>query len=69
MIVFHRDGSTEAARTRTDERGDYRVELSDGEYVIYTQNGINERFIVINEATVVSGTVTRLDLVVDTGIR
>jgi hypothetical protein len=69
VIVFHRDGSTEAAWTRTDERGDYRVVLPEGEYVILTQNGINELFIVINEATVASGAVTTLHLTIDTGIR
>ncbi|UCC48556.1 MAG: hypothetical protein JSV41_14040 [Gemmatimonadota bacterium] len=69
VVVYESDGVTEAARTRSDERGRYFVALDPGDYVIFTPNGLGERFRQPNEATVVAGAVTRLDLVVDTGIR
>jgi hypothetical protein len=69
VIVLHADGTTDAARTRSDSVGVYRVALPAGEYVILTPRGIDPSIRRRNEARVVAGDTTRLDLVVDTGIR
>ncbi|KPK75054.1 MAG: hypothetical protein AMS25_18655 [Gemmatimonas sp. SM23_52] len=69
VVVYESDGVTEAARTRSDERGRYFVALEPGDYVIFTPAGLAARFRNPNTATVLAGKLTRLDLVVDTGIR
>jgi hypothetical protein len=69
VVVYESDGVTEAARTQSDEHGRYFVALEPGDYVIFTPAGLAARFLNPNEATVVAGKLTRLDLVVDTGIR
>jgi hypothetical protein len=69
VIVYRSDGDSEAARARSDEHGLYQVALADGEYVIFTQAGLYETLRERNEARITAGDTTRLDLVVDTGIR
>jgi len=69
IIVLHTDDTTEAARTRADSLGSYRLALPPGAYVIFTPRGIDSTIKRRNEARVTAGDTTRLDLLVDTGIR
>ncbi len=69
VIVFHADATTEAGRTRSDSAGVYRLALPAAGYVILTARGIDPSIRRRNEARVTAGDTTRLDLVVDTGIR
>ncbi len=69
ITVYGGDGETVAARGVSDASGAYRLSLRPGRYVIYTQNGPFEKNVKTNHITAVSGETTKLDLVIDTGIR
>jgi len=67
IIVYRVDGETIEIRVNSNEKGNYRVHLSPGEYIIYTQNGPFSK--KTNTLTIVSEETTRLDLIIDTGIQ
>jgi hypothetical protein len=69
ITVYTVDGRTTVARTSSDKNGNYRIELSAGNYIIYTQSGLNKSDVRANQVTIANGRSTRLDLAVDTGIR
>ncbi|MGH7675582.1 MAG: hypothetical protein ACREMV_09960 [Gemmatimonadales bacterium] len=69
VVVLHASDTTEAARARADSVGTYRVALAPGAYVVFTPRGIDSTIKRRNEARVAAGDTTRLDLLVDTGIR
>lgn len=56
-------------RTKTDERGEFKVSLEPGKYVIYTRSGISPSDNRSNTVTITEGKSTHLDLIVDTGVR
>lgn len=67
IIVYRADGSTVETRVRSDNNGNYRIALTPGDYVIYTSGGPFTK--ITNAVTVVSKKTTKLDLVIDTGVR
>jgi hypothetical protein len=69
VIVHDSRGQNVVAQTRTDDRGFYDIELEAGEYVIFTPQGLGERFTAVNDFTIVTGKITVLNLTVDYGIR
>ncbi len=69
VVVLHAADTVEAARTRSDSLGSYRLALPSGAYVIFTPRGIDSTIKRRYEARVTAGDTTRLDLLVDTGIR
>ena len=70
IVVFASDGQTEVARVQIDGKGNYRVELPAGKYVVDINHvGIDMAKELPKRVEVVSGQVTCLDVEIDTGIR
>ncbi len=69
ITVYKTDGKTIVAKTISDEDGYYQISLDPGNYYIYTQNGPLKDHIKTNQVTIESCITTKLDLIVDTGIR
>ena len=67
IIVYRVDGETIEIRVNSNEQGNYRVPLTPGKYIIYTQNGPFSK--KTNTLTIESEETTELDLVIDTGIQ
>ncbi len=69
VIVYKTDGKTIVAKTVSDENGNYKISLKPGNYIIYTQNGPFKDDVELNRVIIVNGKITKLDLIIDTGIR
>ncbi|MFQ6080515.1 MAG: carboxypeptidase-like regulatory domain-containing protein [Candidatus Bathyarchaeia archaeon] len=69
ITVYKTDGKTMVAKTVSDEDGNYKIPLNPGNYVIYTQNEPLKDDIKTNQVTIESEKTTKLDLIIDTGIR
>lgn len=69
VIVYKSDGKTVVTKVVSNEKGVYKVSLNSGSYVIYTQNGPFANNVKTNKVTIESGKTTKLNLVIDTGIR
>jgi hypothetical protein len=67
--VYESDGKSLKTTVMTDLKGNYRVELPSGAYVIYTQNGPMENNRKEYKFNVRSGGAVSLDLNVSTGIQ
>jgi hypothetical protein len=70
LIILSQDGKKEIARVTADEKGNYRVALPPGNYVLDVQGRAPghvrakpQRFTVISNQTV------RVDMEIDTGVR
>ena len=70
IVVYASDGQTEVARVQIDGKGDYRVELPVGTYVVDVNHaGIDMAKDLPKTVEIESGQTTRLDVDIDTGIR
>lgn len=71
IVVYAADGKTIISKTKTDGNGHYTMSLSPGNYVIYTSaglspSGLNTR---TNNFIIELGKITKLTLLIDTGMR
>jgi hypothetical protein len=70
IVIYAQDGQTEVARVQIDAKGNYRVELPVGTYVVDINHvGIDMAKELPKTVEIKSGQVTRLDVEIDTGIR
>src|SRR5262249_18092023 len=69
VTVVAKDGKTVVATTKTDASGVYTLALPAGDYTIFTQRGIHPENQQPTDATVTIGNTTKLDLMIDAGIR
>jgi hypothetical protein len=70
IVVYAQDGQTEVARVQIDGRGNYRVELPAGTYVVDINHvGIDSSKDLPKTVEIKPGEATRLDVDIDTGIR
>ena len=67
ILVYAADGVTLETRIRSDKVGKYKIDLIPGNYIIYLPSGPNVK--KKNLVKVMSGKTTKLDLVIDVGIR
>ena len=58
-----------SAIVQTDDKGEFRIWLPDGEYVIYTQTGPKGSINRENYLAIQGGKGNVLDLTIDTGVR
>ena len=70
LIILSQDGQKEIARVTADEKGNYRVALPPGDYILDVQ-GRGKGHVRANPQrfTVVSKQTVRVDMDMDTGIR
>jgi hypothetical protein len=70
IVIYTSDGRTEVARVPIDGRGNYRVELPVGTYVVDINHaGIDRAKDLPHTVEIMAGRATRLDVDIDTGIR
>ncbi|MGB3903843.1 MAG: hypothetical protein WBB22_02885 [Anaerolineae bacterium] len=70
IVIYAQDGRTEITRVQIDAKGNYRVTLPVGTYVVdINRIGIDRGIDLPKTVEIVSGGVTRLDVEIDTGIR
>jgi len=67
IVVYRADGVTIETRASSDKNGNYRISLIPGNYIIYTPSGPVMK--KTNTLSIVSGKTTKLNLVIDVGIR
>jgi hypothetical protein len=67
--VYQGEGTTMVTSVTSSEDGYYKILLDPGSYVIYTQNGLYKDNVKTNIVLVQSGNTTKLNLIIDTGIR
>jgi hypothetical protein len=67
ITVYRDDGVAVKAQIHSNVNGEYRIGLAPGDYIIYTPKGVGSE--QANAVTILSGEKTRLDLVIDTGVR
>ena len=70
IVIYAQDGQTEITRVQIAARGNYRVTLPVGTYVVdINRLGIDRGIELPKTVRIVGGQTTRLDVEVDTGIR
>ncbi len=70
IVICAQDGRTEITRVEIDGKGNYRVKLPVGTYVVdINRIGIDRGIDLPKTVDIVSGGVTRLEVEIDTGIR
>ena len=70
IVIYAQDGRTEITRVQIDAKGNYRVTLPVGTYVVDINHvGIDRGIDLPKTVEIVSGRITRLDVEIDTGIR
>ena len=70
IIIYATDGSTIIKETTPDEKGNYKISLIEGEYVVgIYRTGIDSSSDVPKNITVRKGETVELNISVDTGIR
>ena len=70
MVIHAEDGQTEVTRVQIDGKGNYRVELPVGTYVVDINHaGIDMAKELPKTVEIAAGETTRLDVEIDTGIR
>ncbi|PYK68711.1 MAG: hypothetical protein DME45_06020 [Verrucomicrobia bacterium] len=70
LIILSKEGQREVARATADERGNFRVSLSPGNYILDIQGrGRGPVRAKPQPFTVASGQTVRVDMDLDTGIR
>ena len=70
IVIYASDGQTEVARVQIDAKGNYRVELPVGTYLVdINHEGIDIGIDLPKAVEIVGGQTTLLDVEIDTGIR
>jgi hypothetical protein len=70
LIILSQDGQKEVARVTADEKGNYRVALPPGDYILDVQGrGRGHVRAAPQRFTVVSKQTARVDMDMDTGVR
>ena len=70
IVIYAQDGQTEVARVQIDAKGNYRVELPVGTYLVDINHvGIDVAKELPKTVEIVGGEIARLDVDIDTGIR
>jgi len=70
IVILSKDGEREIERIDIDSEGNYEVELPACTYVVdINHSGIDRGIDLPKTIKITSGTVTRLDIEIDTGIR
>jgi hypothetical protein len=70
LIILSKEGRREIARARADERGNFRVSLSPGDYILDLQRrGHGLVRAKPQPFTVASGETVHVDMDIDTGVR
>ena len=70
IVIYASNGQTEVTRVQIDGKGNYRVELPVGTYVVDINHvGVDMAKELPKTVEIVAGQVTRLDVDIDTGIR
>jgi hypothetical protein len=71
LIVLSHDGKKEIARVAADEKGNYRLALPPGDYILDVQGRTPKGHVRTKPQrfTVASNRITRVDMGVDTGVR
>jgi hypothetical protein len=70
IVIYAQDGRTEITRVQFDGKGNYRVTLPVGTYVVDINHvGIDHGIDLPKTVEILSRQVTRLDVEIDTGIR
>ena len=70
IVIYAENGRREVARAQIDAAGNYHVALPAGTYLVDINHvGVDQGIDLPQAAEVVSGQATRLDIVIDTGVR
>ena len=70
IVIYAQDGQTEITRVRIDAKGNYRVTLPAGTYVVdINRIGIDRGIDLPAPVQIVGGQTIHLDVEIDTGIR
>lgn len=69
LVVWSQDRKKEIARITADKKGDYRIELPPGEYILDVQRKPGRLRAKPEPFTVVSNQTVRVDITIDTGVR
>lgn len=70
IVVYKEDGKTKVVQPKIDDRGNYRVTLAPGVYVVdMARTGIDRAAGLPAKITIESDKTTVVDISIDTGIR
>ena len=70
IVIYAEDGQTEVTRVQIDGKGNFRVELAVGAYVVDINHaGIDMAKELPKTVQIAAGQTTHLDVEIDTGIR
>ena len=70
LVILRADGQTEVLRVNADTRGNYRVALAPGDYILDVVGRAPKRVRANPQPfTIVSNQMVRVDMNIDTGIR
>lgn len=70
IVIYGKDGRGEITRVQIDAKGNYRVELPAGTYVVdINRIGIDRGIDLPTKVEILGSATTRLDIEIDTGIR
>ena len=70
IVIYAESGKREIARAQIDPEGNYEVTLPVGTYAVDINHaGVDQGIDLPQTVEIVSGQVTRLDVIIDTGVR
>ena len=70
LVILSREKQTEVAHVTADERGNYRISLPPGDYVLDVQNRKRRHVRATPQPfTIVANQTVRVDMAIDTGVR
>jgi hypothetical protein len=69
LVILSHDGKKEIARMTADSKGEYRIELPAGEYILDVQRKPGRLRAKPEPFKVVSNQTVRVDFTIDTGVR
>jgi hypothetical protein len=70
IVIYAENGKREIARAQIDSDGNYEIELPAGTYVVDINHAGVDRGIDLPQTVgIVSAQITRLDVIIDTGVR
>ena len=70
IVIYAEDGVREVAQAQIDSGGNYEVTLPVGTYVIDINHvGVDQGVDLPRTVEIISGQITRLDVIIDTGVR